>query len=144
VLCHSLLEVVDDPGEVLRAVAGALRPGGAASVLVAGRAHAVLARAMSGHLAAAAAVHTGGDGRAGPADTLRRRFDPATATALVTGAGLVLEEIHGIRVLADLIPAAVADADPETLLALETRLSARPPYRDIAAQLHLFARLAAR
>jgi SAM-dependent methyltransferase len=144
VLCHSLLEVVDDPGEVLRAVAATLRPGGAASVLVAGQAHAVLARAMSGQLAAAATVLAGTGGRAGPADTLRRRFDAATAAALLTGAGLVLEQIHGVRVLADLVPAAVADADPGTLLALETRLSARPPYRDIAAQLHLFARLAAR
>jgi hypothetical protein len=51
-----------------------------------------------------------------------------------------VEEIHGVRVLADLVPAAVAEADPTTLLALETRLSAQPPYRDIAAQLHLFAR----
>jgi SAM-dependent methyltransferase len=140
VLCHSLLEVVDDPADVLRAVAGVLRPGGAASVLVASHAHAVLARAMSGHLDAAAAVLAGPGARPGPADTLRRRFDAATVAALLTGAGLVPEEIHGVRVLADLVPAAVADADPGTLLALENRLSARPPYRDIAAQLHLFAR----
>jgi SAM-dependent methyltransferase len=133
VLCHSLLEVVDDPVGVLRAVAGALRPDGAASVLVANPAAAVLARAMSGHLDAAAALLNdhGVD---------RRRFDAATASALLTGAGLRVEAIHGVRVLADLIPAAVAEADPATLLALETRLSARPPYRDIAAQLHLFAR----
>jgi SAM-dependent methyltransferase len=144
VLCHSLLEVVDDPSEVLRAVAATLRPGGAASVLVAGQAHAVLARAMSGQLTAAAEVLAGTGGRVGPADTLRRRFDAATAAALLTGAGLMLEQIHGVRVLADLVPAAVADADPGTLLELETRLSARPPYRDIAAQLHLFARLTAR
>lgn len=138
VLCHSLLEVVDDPGEVLRAVAGALRPGGAASVLVASLAHAVLARAMGGHLDAAAALLTGA------AEPQHRRFDAATVAALLTGSGLVLEEIHGVRVLADLVPAAVADADPDTLLALENRLSARPPYRDIAAQLHLFARRAPR
>jgi SAM-dependent methyltransferase len=144
VLCHSLLELVDDPAEVLRAVAGALRPGGAVSVLVAGQAHAVLARAMSGHLDAAMAVLATPEGRSGPADPLPRRFGAATMAALLTGAGLVLEEIHGVRVLADLVPAAVADADPATLLALEARLSARPPYRDIAAQLHLFARLAPR
>lgn len=140
VLCHSLLEVVDEPGEVLRALAGALRPGGAASVLVASQAHAVLARAMGGHLDAATAVLDDPAARSGPADTLRRRFDAATVAALLTSAGLVLEEIHGVRVLADLVPAAVADADPGTLLALEARLSTRPPYRDIAAQLHLFAR----
>jgi SAM-dependent methyltransferase len=142
VLCHSLLEVVDDPAGVLRAVAGVLRPGGAASVLVASQAHAVLARAMSGQLASAAAALTG-EPRTGPAGPGRRRFDVATVAALLTGAGLALEAVHGVRVLADLVPAAVADADPDALLALETRLSARPPYRDIAAQLHLFARLAA-
>jgi S-adenosylmethionine-dependent methyltransferase len=132
VLCHSLLEVVDDPAEVLRSVAAVLRPGGAASVLVANRAAAVLSRAMSGHLDAAVALLSEPD--------LPRRFDAATVAALLAGARLMLEEIHGVRVLADLIPAAVAEADPATLLQLETRLSRKPPYRDIAAQLHLFAR----
>jgi SAM-dependent methyltransferase len=132
VLCHSLLEVVDDPAEVLRAVAAVLRPGGAASVLVANRAAAVLFRAMTGHLDAALAVLADADSP--------RRFDAATVAALLTGAGLILEEIHGVRVLADLIPASAAEADPAALLELETRLSSKPPYRDIAAQLHLFAR----
>jgi S-adenosylmethionine-dependent methyltransferase len=132
VLCHSLLEVVDDPVEVLRSVAAVLRPGGAASVLVANRAAAVLSRAMSGHLDAAAALLSEPE--------LPRRFDAATVAAMLTGAGLMPEQIHGVRVLADLIPAAVAEADPATLLELETRLSRKSPYRDIAAQLHLFAR----
>jgi S-adenosylmethionine-dependent methyltransferase len=132
VLCHSLLEVVDDPAEVLRSVAATLRPGGAASVLVANRAAAVLTKAMSGHLDAAAALLTDADPP--------RRFDAATVAALLTGAGLILEGIHGVRVLADLIPASVAEADPGALLELESRLSSKPPYRDIAAQLHLFAR----
>lgn len=134
VLCHSLLEVVDDPAGVLRSVTGTLRPGGAASVLVANQAAAVLTRAMTGHLAAAAGL------LATPAAAPRRCFDPATAPALLTTAGLVVEAIHGVRVLADLVPAAVAEADPDTLLELEVRLSAQPPYRDIAAQLHLLAR----
>jgi 2-polyprenyl-3-methyl-5-hydroxy-6-metoxy-1,4-benzoquinol methylase len=140
VLCHSLLEVVDDPMGVLRAVGAALRPGGAASILVANQAAAVLSRAMSGHLDAAAALLADPDGRTGPDDTLRRRFDAATIAAMLTGAGLVVEEIHGVRVLLDLIPAAVSEADPDTLVALEMASAARPPYRDIAAQLHLFAR----
>jgi hypothetical protein len=132
--------VVDDPGDVLRAVAAILRPGGAVSVLVANQAAAVLARAMSGHLDEATALLTESTG---PADTRRRRFGSAAVAALLGDAGLAVEEIHGVRVLADLVPAAVAEADPATLLALETRLSAQPPYRDIAAQLHLFARRSA-
>jgi S-adenosylmethionine-dependent methyltransferase len=140
VLCHAVLEVVDDPSRVVRAVAAALRPGGAASVLVASRAAAVLARAMNGHLDIAAAMLADPDGNAGPRDTLRRRYDAEGAIALLRAAGLRVEETHGVRVLADLVPPVVADSDPQALLDLELAAAALPPYRDIAAQLHLFAR----
>ncbi|MFB9239598.1 methyltransferase domain-containing protein [Plantactinospora siamensis] len=140
VLCHAVLEVVDDPAPVAAALATALRPGGAASVLVAGRAAAVLARATGGQLAAAAAILSDPEGRAGPRDTLRRRYDPDGATALLHSAGLLVEEVHGVRALTDLLPSAVADGDQRAVLELELAVAALPPYRDIAAQLHLFAR----
>ncbi|MDW3849184.1 methyltransferase domain-containing protein [Micromonospora aurantiaca] len=140
VLCHSVLEVVDDPEPVMSALVTALRPGGAASVLVAGRAAAVFGRAMNGQLDAAAALAADPHGTTGGRDTLRRRYDAADATALLTAAGLVVEEIHGVRVLADLLPAAVADGQQAALVELERALAARSPYRDLAAQLHLFAR----
>ncbi|WP_200209716.1 methyltransferase domain-containing protein [Micromonospora coerulea] len=140
VLCHSVLEVVDDPAPVVAALAAALRPGGAASVLVAGRAAAVLGRAMNGHLDVAAALAADPHGSAGPRDTLRRRYDADGAAALLAAAGLTVEEVHGVRVLADLLPAAVADGQPAALVELERALAARSPYRDLAAQLHLFAR----
>ncbi|MBU8856187.1 MULTISPECIES: methyltransferase domain-containing protein [unclassified Micromonospora] len=140
VLCHSVLEVVDDPEPVMSALVTALRPGGAASVLVAGRAAAVFGRAMNGQLDAAAALAADPHGTTGGRDTLRRRYDAADASALLTDAGLVVEEIHGVRVLADLLPAAVADGQQAALVELERALAARSPYRDLAAQLHLFAR----
>lgn len=140
VLCHSVLEVVDDPEPVMSALVTALRPGGAASVLVAGRAAAVFGRAMNGQLDAAAALAADPRGTTGGRDTLRRRYDAADASALLTAAGLVVEEIHGVRVLADLLPAAVADGQQAALVELERTLAARSPYRDLAAQLHLFAR----
>jgi SAM-dependent methyltransferase len=140
ILCHSVLEVVDDPTGVVAAITTALRPGGAVSLLVAGRAAAVLGRAVNGHLDVAAALLEDPDGRAGARDTLRRRYDAETAAALLTAAGLAVEEIHGVRVLADLLPAAVVEADPQALLDLELALSDRPPFRDVASQLHLFAR----
>ncbi|TDO37718.1 2-polyprenyl-3-methyl-5-hydroxy-6-metoxy-1,4-benzoquinol methylase [Paractinoplanes brasiliensis] len=140
ILCHAVLEVVDDPAGVVAAIAGALRPGGAASVLVASRAAAILGRAINGHLRAATAVASDPEGRAGTRDTLRRRYDAESATALLGAAGLTVEQIHGVRVLADLLPAAVVEEDPQTLLDLELELSSRPPFRDIASQLHLFAR----
>jgi len=143
VLCHSVLEVVDNPDRAARALAAALRTGGSASVVVANRAAAVLSRALSGHLSAAAEVAADPAGRAGPADKLRRRFDATGATALLAAAGLTVEKIHGVRVLADLVPGSVADGDPTGLLALELALADEPPYRDIATQLHLYCRKAA-
>lgn len=140
ILCHAVLEVVDEPADVVTAVHAALRPGGAVSLLVAGRAAAVLGRAVNGHLDLAATLLTDPDGRAGERDTVRRRYDADTATALLHAAGLEVEEVHGVRVLADLLPSAVAEADPQALLDLELALSPRPPFRDIASQLHLFAR----
>jgi S-adenosylmethionine-dependent methyltransferase len=146
ILCHAVLEVVDDPADVVAAIVAALRPasadrpGGAASILVAGRAAAVLSRAMSGHLDTAAAVLNDPDGRVGARDTVRRRYDADSAAALLGDAGLTVEEIHGVRVLADLLPSAVLEADPQKLLELELAVASRPPFRDIAAQLHVFAR----
>lgn len=141
VLCHSVLEVVDDPAEVAAAIAATLRPGGSASVIVANRAAAVLARAISGQLAAAAALLGDADGRApGDRDTLRRRFDAESAGGLLTKAGLQVEEVHGVRVVADLVPGTVLEHDPDGLVAFELATAARAPYRDIATQLHLLAR----
>jgi S-adenosylmethionine-dependent methyltransferase len=140
VLCHSLLEVVDDPGTVVKAVAASLRPGGVASVLVANRVAAVLGRAIGGHLDVAAALLTDPAGNAGQRDTLRRRFDLDSAVALLTAGGLVVEQTHGVRVVADLLPGAVLEGQTEALVAFELAASARPPFRDMATQLHLFAR----
>lgn len=140
ILCHAVLEVVDDPARVASAIAAALRPGGALSLLVASRAAAVLGRAVSGQLRAAAALATDPAGRAGPRDTLLRRFDAQSVAALLTAAGLTVEETHGVRVVADLLPATVLEEDPQAVLDLELELSSRPPFRDIASQLHVFAR----
>jgi SAM-dependent methyltransferase len=143
VLCHSLLEVVDEPAATLASVAGALCPGGCASVLAAGRAAAVLARALGGHPADALRALTDPSGRWGAADGVLRRFDTDGLVALVDAAGLTVEAVHGVRVFADLVPGAVLDAEPgaaEALRELELAAAAVPPFRDVAAQLHVLAR----
>ncbi|NJC69773.1 methyltransferase domain-containing protein [Planosporangium thailandense] len=140
VLCHSLLEIVDEPATVVKALAASLRPGGAASAVVANRVAAVLARAVSGHLDVATALLTDSDGQAGARDTLRRRFDLDSATRLLTAGGLVVEQTHGVRVVADLLPGAVLEGQSEALLAFELATSSLSPYREMATQLHLFAR----
>jgi SAM-dependent methyltransferase len=144
VLCHSLLEVVDEPAKVAASLAAILAPGGAASVLVANRAAAVLSRAVGGHLSTATALMSNVDGvESGASGGPLRRYDTGTVTALLTGAGLTVERVHGVRVVADLVPGALLDLEAgsaDALVAFELAAAARPPYRDIATQLHVLAR----
>ncbi len=138
VLCHGVLEVVDDPVAALAAIHEVLRPGGRLSLLVAQRHAAVIARAMAGHVAQALALldDSGTTGRTG------RRFTADEVTGLVTGAGFEVGSVHGIRVFADLVPGALLDLEPGTtaaLLDLERAVSERPEYLPLATQLHLLA-----
>jgi 2-polyprenyl-3-methyl-5-hydroxy-6-metoxy-1,4-benzoquinol methylase len=137
VLCHSVLESLDDPAAVMRAIAAALRPGGIASIVVANRVGAALARALAGQMAAARAL-LDDQGTAGE----RPRFDAESAAALVRAAGLTVEAISGVRVVSDLMPGALADADPAGVLSFELATSGLAPFRDIATQLHVLARAA--
>ncbi len=136
VVCHDVLAAVDDPDAALRAVAQALRPGGLASVLVAGRGGAVLARALAGRFTAAAALLDGADPALG-------RYDPAGLAAALTAAGLEVTATHAVRVFADLVPGALLEHDPAApvaLAALERAVASDPHYLPIAARLHAFAR----
>ena len=143
VLCHSVLEVVDDPVAALAALTAVLRPGGRLSLLVANRDAAVLARALAGRPEEAAHALTDPAGRWGPADGTARRWTPDGLRALVSDAGLHVEQLHGVRTVSDLVPSALLDTEPgaaAALLALERALSDRPPFRDLATQVHLLAR----
>jgi 2-polyprenyl-3-methyl-5-hydroxy-6-metoxy-1,4-benzoquinol methylase len=138
VLCHFVLEVVDDPASTLQQLAGVLRPGGRLSVAAANRAGAVLARAVGGHPVEARALLADRDpapARTGPA---RRRFDPAELRTLLAEAGLEPGEWRGVSVVADLLGAS-SGADPQAVRALELTLSGTSPYRDVATGLHVLA-----
>ncbi|WP_346623054.1 methyltransferase domain-containing protein [Blastococcus montanus] len=135
-LCHSVLEVVDDPAATLREIAGALRIGGQVSLAVANRAGAVLARAVAGHPAEALALL--GDQGPIPGRPARRRFSPEDLVALIDGAGLTSGVWRGVSVVADLLEAA-SGADPADVRHLELALAGISPYREVAAGLHLLA-----
>lgn len=137
-LCHSVLEVVDDPAVTLRGIAAALRPGGQVSIATANRAGAVLARALGGHPVEALALLEDRDPAPGRARPARRRFAPADLLALVTAAGLQPGTWRGVPVVSDLLDAATG-ARPEALRALELALSETSPYRDVATGLHVLA-----
>jgi len=143
VLCHGVLEHVDEVGPALAAIAGVLRPGGVLSLLVAQRSAAVVARAVAGRFAEARRALTDPDGRWGSGDPLPRRFTEGELRDALAGVGLEVAEVHGVRVLADLVPGALVDTEPgaaDELLELERLLADRPDLRAVATQLHLLAR----
>ncbi len=143
VLCHHLLEEVDDPADVVRELAAAVRPGGHVSVLTAGRLGAVLGQTLVGRFAEGARVLENADGRFGDTDPLRRRFDAAAVVDLLTIAGLSVQSVTGVGVLAGLVSGAARQAAPGgdgALAGLEATASRHPVLRELAADLHVVAR----
>ena len=137
-LCHSVLEVVDDPAVTLREIARALRPGGQVSIATANRAGAVFARAVAGHPVEALALLEDRDPAPGRAVPARRRFSPHDLLALVEAAGLRPGTWRGVSVVADLLDAN-SSAATEAVRALELALAGVSPYRDVATGVHVLA-----
>jgi SAM-dependent methyltransferase len=141
VLCHGVLEMVDDPAASLASIADVLRPGGHLSLLVAQRHAAVVARAMAGHFQQALALL--GDRPDDPASGRGgRRYTADEVAALLADAGFTLEETHAVRVFADLVPGSLLDLEPgatAALIDLERAVAGRPEYLPLATQVHLLA-----
>ncbi|MEU7583413.1 methyltransferase [Streptomyces sp. NPDC041068] len=140
VLCHGVLEYVDDPAEGVRLAVDALRPFGILSLLGAGLGGAVLARALAGHFKEAQAALTDPAGRWGEGDPVPRRFTADQLTELVEAAGVSVGAVHGVRVFADLVPGVLVDTEPgalEALLKLEAAAAELPSFHSVATQLHV-------
>ncbi len=134
VVCHSVLEFVDDPAEALAAIAATLRPVGLLSLLVGQRPAAVLAHALSGHLGAARAVL---------ADA--HRFDRSMIINLVGQSGFQVVAVHGIGAVASLVHESLLNSQADAwseLHALERDISSVPDFQTMAPQLHVSARRA--
>lgn len=148
VLCHGVLEYLEDPAAALRALAGALcDDGGTLSLLTAGVGGAVLSRALAGHFAEARRALGDPTGRWGDADPVPHRFTVQELRALLTAAGFEPGEVHGVRIFADLLPGALVDAEPEALrelTRLEAEAAAVPAFQAVASELHVLAELPAR
>ncbi|WP_183094088.1 methyltransferase domain-containing protein [Nocardioides stalactiti] len=144
VLCHGLLEVVD-AAEALAAIRAVLRPGGTASILVAQRHAAVVARAMAGHLHQALALLDGDETseRVGArAGRPTRRFTADEISGLVEQAGFTVRAVHAVRVFTDLVPGSLLDQEPgaaAALVDLERAVADRSEYLPLATQVHLLA-----
>jgi S-adenosylmethionine-dependent methyltransferase len=134
VICHNVLEYVDEPAAAMSAIARVLRPSAMVSVLASNAVAAVLHRALAGRFAEARVL------LADAAACTPRRFTLPELIALVEQAGLRPGEAHGLRIFTGLVPGALLDGDAaatEALRALEEAAASTPPLRDIAAQLHL-------
>ena len=101
VICHKVLEVVEDPEQALAAVAGVLRSGGALSLLVSQRHAAVLTQALGGHIAQARRFWNDPE-----------RFDRARIVALVASAGFEVRATHGIGTVAGHVAESVLETEP--------------------------------
>jgi len=142
VLCHGVLEYVDDARAAVQDALAVLRPGGLLSVLVAQRLGAVLAQALSGRFPAARRLL-----QAPAADhpsPQPRRFDRGEILDLVQGPATRLRAVQGVRLVTDLLPGALVDGDPDAaaeLLAFERAAGEHPDLLALAAQLHVAVRV---
>jgi 2-polyprenyl-3-methyl-5-hydroxy-6-metoxy-1,4-benzoquinol methylase len=142
VLCHGVLEIVDDPHSALRTLAAALRPGGTLSLLVNQRHAAVVTRAMAGHFTAARTLLEGGVPAGHEGHSTGRRFTADEITAVLDEAGLDAGQMHAVRVFVDLVPSSLVDLEPgaaQALVELERAVATRPEYLTLATQIHTLA-----
>lgn len=144
VLCHGVLEHIDDPDQAMAVVAAALRPGGHASVVVAGRLAGVVARALAGDFASATRMYEADSASWNLHEMGPRRFTTTELDDLLAAHGLSGVRTRGLRVFADLVPSALVDIQPgarEALFALERLVADHGDFTAWSGGLQLIARL---
>ncbi len=135
ILCHNVLEFVDDPIAFLRGAARLLRGSSAIlSVLVRNQAGEVFKAAIqAGDLAAAENNLTAEWGQESLYGDRVRLFTPDGLRAMLTVASLAVIAERGVRVLADYLPTQISrTAEYERIFALERKLGSRPDYAAVA------------
>jgi S-adenosylmethionine-dependent methyltransferase len=144
ILCHNVLEYLDEPIAVLCTMARALRDSSAIlSVLVRNQAGEVFKAAIqAGDLAAAKNGLTAEWGQESLYGGKVRLFTPDSLQAMLKAASLAAIAERGVRVLADYLPPQVSrSADYERIFELERNLGSRPEYAAVARYTQCFARL---
>ena len=142
ILCHNLLEYVDDPGAVLRGAARVMRDSSAIlSVLVRNQAGEVLKAVLqTGDLAAAEHNLTAEWGQESLYGGSVRLFTSEALEAILKDASLKINARRGVRVIADYLPAQISrSAEYERIFALERNLGKRQEFYGVARYLHCLA-----
>jgi S-adenosylmethionine-dependent methyltransferase len=145
ILCHNILEFVEDPSAVVRSSARALRnSSGILSVLVRNRAGEVLKAAiLSGDVDAATHTLTAEWGNEALYGGKVRLFTPEATRSMLRAASLEVIAERGVRVMADYLSPRVSLSDEyDRVFALERRLGGRRDFSAIARYTHFLARSA--
>jgi S-adenosylmethionine-dependent methyltransferase len=143
ILCHNVVEYLDDPIAVLRSAARTLRDSSAIlSILVRNRGGEVFKAAiLAGDLAVADSNLTADWGQESLYGGRVRLFTSDSLQAMLKAASLAVIAERGVRVLADYLPARISrSSEYERILGLERKLSGRPEYAAVARYIHCFAR----
>ena len=142
ILCHNILEYVDDPCAVLRSAARALRdPSSIVSVLVRNQAGEVLRAAIQdGDLDAAEHNLTAEWGHESLYGGRVRLFAAQRLQAMLLESSLAVTAERGVRVMSDYLPPKVSRKDEyERILELERKLGRRPEFAAVARYTHFLA-----
>jgi S-adenosylmethionine-dependent methyltransferase len=143
ILCHNVLEFVDDPASVLQAAAGLLRDSSAIlSVLARNQAGEVLKAALqAGDLAAAGNNLTAEWGQESLYGGNVRLFTANGLRSMLEDQSLTLIAESGVRVIADYLPPRISrESEYERIFALERKLGSRPEFAAMARYIHVLAR----
>lgn len=145
ILCHNLLEYVDDPGAVLCGAARVMRGSSAIfSVLVRNQAgEALKAAIQSGDLAAAKEGLTAEWGQESLYGGKVRLFTSVSLRNMLKAASFRVIAERGVRVIVDYLPPQVSRSDEyERILELERKLGSRAEFAAMARYIHVLARRA--
>ena len=142
ILCHNILEYLDDPAAVLYGAARRLRDSSSIlSVLVRNRAGEVLKAAIqTGDLAAAERNLTSEWGEESLYGGKVRLFTSESLETMLKAASLETITERGVRVLADYLPARISRvSEYKKIFRLERELGRRPEFATVARYLHRLA-----
>lgn len=143
VVCHNVLEYLDEPSAALRCAARALRNSSAVlSVLVRNQSGEVFKAAIqAGDLATAEKNLTAQWAQESLYGGQVRLFPSNSLQAMLKAASLAVVAERGVRVVADYLPPRVSrSADYQRIFELERKLGNRPEYAAVSRYTHCLAR----
>ncbi len=145
IICHNILEYLDDPCAVLRSAARALRdPSSIISVLVRNQAGELLKAAIQdGNLAATEHNLTAEWAHESLYGGRVRLFTKESLHAMLLESSLAVTAERGVRVMSDYLPPRVSRNDEyQRILELERKVGRRPEFAAVARYTHCLARRA--